>query len=78
MPKFTLYVRMYACMYVCMYVCVFMYIHVCMYDVRHAIQISCTGYVAINRLYLYLYIYLYLISISLLSEPINSRIAIGL
>ena len=40
-----------------MYVCVFMYMYVCrpMYDVRHDIQIPCTRYVAINRLYLYLY-----------------------
>ena len=29
-----------------------MYMYVCMYDVRHNIQIPCTRYVAINRLYL--------------------------
>ena len=52
MPIFTLCVRMYV------YLCVFMYIinYVCMYDVRHDIQISCTRYVAINRLYIYLYL----------------------
>ena len=48
MPKFTLCVRMYVCKYV--YLCICMY--VCMYDVRHDIQIPCTRYVAINRLYL--------------------------
>ena len=30
------------------------WLYVCMYDVRHDIQIPCTRYVAINRLYLYL------------------------
>ena len=52
MPKFTLCVRMYVCKYV--YLCICMYVY--MYDVRHDIQIPCTRYVAINRLYLYLYL----------------------
>ena len=39
-----------------MYVIMCIYVYVCMYDVRHDIQIPCTRYVAINRLYLYLYI----------------------
>ena len=43
------------CMYVSMCICVYMY--VCMYDVRHDIQIPCTRYVTINRLYLYMYLY---------------------
>ena len=54
MPEFTLCVRTYVCKYV--YLCVFMHIDPCMYDVRHDIQIPCTRYVAINRLYLYLYL----------------------
>ena len=56
MPKFKLCVRIYVCKYV--YLCVFMYlcIYVCMYDVHHYIQIPCTRYVAINRLYLYHYV----------------------
>ena len=32
-----------------------MYMYVCMYDVCHDIQIPCTRYVAINRLYLIFY-----------------------
>ena len=34
--------------------CIYVYlcIYVCMYDVRRDIQIPCTRYVAINRLYL--------------------------
>ena len=55
MPIFTLCVRMYVCKYV--YLC----IYVCMYDARHDIQIPCTRYVAINRIYLYLYLF-YLIN----------------
>ena len=43
------------CMYVSM--CIYVCMYVCMYDVRHDIQIPCTLYVAINRLYLYLYLY---------------------
>ena len=42
------------CMYVSMCIYVYLCIYVCMYDVRHDIQIPCTRYVAINRLYLYL------------------------
>ena len=34
--------------------CIYVYMYVCMYDIRHDIQIPCTRYVAINRLYLYL------------------------
>ena len=54
MPKFTLCVRMYVCKYVCMYICMYVCMYVCMYDVCHDIQIPCTRYVEINRLYLYL------------------------
>ena len=39
--------RLSECMYVRMYVC--------MYDVRHDMQIPCTRYLAINSLYLYIY-----------------------
>ena len=44
------------CVSECMYVSMCIYVYVCMYDVRHDIQIPCTRYVAINRLYLYLYL----------------------
>ena len=40
------------CMYVSMCIYVYLCIYVCVYDVRHDIQIPCTRYVAINRLYL--------------------------
>ena len=53
MPKFTLCVRMYVSMCIYVYLC----IYVCMYDVHHDIQIPCTRYVAINRLYFYLYLF---------------------
>ena len=43
------------CMYASMCIYVYLCIYVCMYDVRHDIQIPCTRYVAINRLYLYLF-----------------------
>ena len=45
------------CVSECMYVIMCIYVYVCMYDVRHDIQIPCTRYVAINRIYLYLYLY---------------------
>ena len=45
------------CVSECMYVIMCIYVYVCMYDVRHDIQIPCTRYVAINRLYLYLYLF---------------------
>ena len=54
MPKFTLCVRMYVCKYVYLCICMYVCMYVCMYDVRHDIQIPCTRYVAINRIYLYL------------------------
>ena len=50
------------CVSECMYVIMCIYVYVCMYDVRHDIQIPCTRYVAINRLYLYLYLIFYNIS----------------
>ena len=40
------------CVPECMHVSMCIYVYVCMYDVRHDIQIPCTRYVAINRLYL--------------------------
>ena len=48
---------MYVCrglsMYVCVFVCILcMYVYVCMYGVCHDMQIPCTRYVVINRLYL--------------------------
>ena len=47
MQTFTLCVRLY------MYVSVCIYLYICVYDARHDIQIPCTQYVAIKRLYLY-------------------------
>ena len=44
------------CVSECMYVYLCMY--VCMYDVCHNIQIPCTCYVAINRLYLIFILYI--------------------
>ena len=68
MPKYTLCVRMYVCKYV------YMYMYVCMYDVRHDIQIPCTRYVAIYRLYLYLF---YLFSHGILPLPTLSDLSLS-
>ena len=46
-------VTAYTLPHVSMCIYVYLCIYVCMYDVRHDIQIPCTRYVAINRLYLY-------------------------
>ena len=51
-----------------------MYMYVCMCDVRHDIQIPCTRYVTINRLYLYLiFIFMNVIGLVRYLECISSH-----